>query len=450
MTPIVAVVGRPNVGKSTLFNRLAGKPLAIVDDQPGITRDRHYAPAHLAGREIQLVDTGGFDPQSGDPMQQGIARHVEAAIAEADVIVCVLDGTLPPTTPDREAVSLLRHSNKPVIYVANKVDNQGTALQATELFSLGIPELVNVSALHGLGTALLGMKIVAALPAYEQDTPPEDEIPRIALLGRPNAGKSSLFNRLNGAERALVDDRPGTTRDALDAKVVYDGKPLWVVDTAGIRRKSRVEEKVELASVMQALRAVERAKIAILMCDATEGVAEQDARLLGLCMDRNRGIIVALNKMDLLSHDAQKKAREQAADVLGFAKFAPIMDLSAKTGRGVSELVSKVVRISREWERRITTAELNRFFRDVIERQPPPTDGGRAPRIFYVTQAEASPPLFVAMSSGAANIKTSYQRFITNQMRAVFGFEGVPIKVHYKERAKKVLAPKPQKRKTSR
>lgn len=450
MTPIVAVVGRPNVGKSTLFNRLAGKSLAIVDDQPGITRDRHYAPAHLAGREIQLVDTGGFDPASGDPMQQGIARHVEAAIAEADVIVCVLDGTLPPTTPDREAVSLLRHSNKPVIYVANKVDNAGTALQATELFSLGVPELVNVSALHGLGTAQLAMKVVAALPAYEADAPPEDEIPRIALLGRPNAGKSSLFNRLNGEERALVDDRPGTTRDALDAKVTYDGKTLWVVDTAGIRRKSRVEEKVELASVMQALRAVERAKIAVLLCDATEGVSEQDARLLGLCMDRNRGCIIGLNKMDLLSREEQKKAREQAQDTLGFAKFAPIMDLSAKTGRGVSELISKVVKISREWERRISTAELNRFFRDVIERQPPPTDGGRAPRIFYVTQAESSPPLFVAMSSGAANIKASYQRFVTNQMRATFGFEGVPIKVHYKERTKKVLAPKPQKRKGSR
>jgi len=450
VTPIVAVVGRPNVGKSTLFNRLAGKSLAIVDDQPGITRDRHYAPAHLAGREIQLVDTGGFDPASGDPMQQGIARHVEAAIAEADVIVCVLDGTLPPTTPDREAVSLLRHSNKPVIYVANKVDNAGTALQATELFSLGVPELVNVSALHGLGTAQLALKIVAALPAYEADAPPEDEIPRIALLGRPNAGKSSLFNRLNGEERALVDDRPGTTRDALDAKVTYDGKALWVVDTAGIRRKSRVEEKVELASVMQALRAVERAKIAVLLCDATEGVSEQDARLLGLCMDRNRGCIIGLNKMDLLSREEQKKAREQAEDTLGFAKFAPIMELSAKTGRGVSELVSKVVRISREWERRISTAELNRFFRDVIERQPPPTDGGRAPRIFYVTQAESSPPLFVAMSSGAANIKASYQRFVTNQMRATFGFEGVPIKVHYKERTKKVLAPKPQKRKGTR
>jgi GTP-binding protein len=442
-TPIVAVVGRPNVGKSTLFNRLAGKSLAIVDDAPGITRDRHYAPAHLAGREVTLVDTGGFDPASGDPMQQGIARHVEAAIAEADVIVCVLDGTLPPTTPDREAVALLRASSKPVIYAANKVDNEGRALQATELFSLGVPELVNVSALHGRGTAELALKITQALPPRAESEAATDDLPRIALVGRPNAGKSSLFNRLSGEERALVDDRPGTTRDALDAKITYDGKTLWVVDTAGIRRKSRVEEKVELLSVMQALKAVERAKIAVLLCDATQGVSEQDARLLGLCMDRHRGIIVGLNKMDLLSREQQKQARKQAEETLSFARFAPILEVSAKTGRGVSELVGKAIKISREWERRIATAELNRFFRDVIERQPPPTDGGRAPRIFYITQAEASPPLFVAMSSGAANIKPSYQRFVINQIRKSFGFEGVPIQVHYRERPKKQLPPKP-------
>jgi GTPase len=442
-TPIVAVVGRPNVGKSTLFNRLAGKSLAIVDDAPGITRDRHYASAHLAGREITLVDTGGFDPASGDPMQQGIARHVEAAISEADVIVCVLDGTLPPTTPDREAVALLRQSSKPVVYVANKVDNADRALQASELFSLGVPELVNVSALHGRGTAELGLKVVQHLPPIPPEEVATDDVPRIALVGRPNAGKSSLFNHLSGEERSLVDDRPGTTRDAIDAKLTYNGKELWVVDTAGIRRKSRVEEKVELLSVMQALKAVERAKIAVLLCDATQGVAEQDARLLGLCMDRNRGIIVGLNKMDLLSREEQKKAREQAADTLHFAKFAPIMELSAKTGRGVPELVSKATWIAREWERRIPTAELNRFFRDVIERQPPPTDGGRAPRIFYITQAESSPPAFVAMSSGAENIKVSYQRFVTNQIRKTFGFEGVPIVVHYRERSKKILPPKP-------
>ncbi len=446
MIPIVAVVGRPNVGKSTLFNRLAGKSLAIVDDQPGITRDRHYAPAHLAGREVTLVDTGGFDPASGDPMQQGIARHVEAAIAEADVIVCVLDGTLPPTTPDREAVALLRQSAKPVVYVANKVDNAERALEASELFSLGVPELVNVSALHGRGTAELALKVTAQLPPIAEAPVAEDDLPRVALVGRPNAGKSSLFNRLSGEERALVDDRPGTTRDALDAKVTYDGRSLWLVDTAGIRRKARVEEKVELLSVMQALKAVERAKIAIVLVDATEGMAEQDARLLGLCMDRNRGIIVGLNKMDLLSREEQKKARQQAEDTLTFARFAPIMELSAKTGRGVSELVSKATQIAREWERRVPTAELNRFFRDVIEKQPPPTDGGRAPRIFYVTQAQSSPPTFVAMCSGAANIKASYQRFVTNQIRKSFGFEGVPIQVHYRERSKKQLPPKPTKR----
>ncbi|HKY37442.1 MAG TPA: ribosome biogenesis GTPase Der [Polyangiaceae bacterium] len=443
MTPIVAVVGRPNVGKSTLFNRLAGKSLAIVDDAPGITRDRHYAAAHLAGREVTLVDTGGFDPASGDPMQQGIARHVEAAIAEADVIVCVLDGTLPPTTPDREAVALLRQSNKPVVYVANKVDNPERALEASELFALGVPELVNVSALHGRGTAELALKVTAHLPAPVAETEPDDDVPRVALVGRPNAGKSSLFNRLSGEERALVDARPGTTRDALDAKINYDGKDLWLVDTAGIRRKARVEEKVELLSVMQALKAVERAKIAVVLCDATQGVAEQDARLLGLCMDRNRGIIVGLNKMDLLSREEQKKARQQAEDTLTFARFAPILELSAKTGRGVSELITKATRIAREWQRRVPTAELNRFFRDVIERQPPPTEGGKAPRIFYMTQAESSPPTFVAMCSHAKSIKASYQRFVINQIRKSFGFEGVPIQVHYRERSKKVLPPKP-------
>jgi GTP-binding protein len=292
-------------------------------------------------------------------MQQGIARHVEAAIAEADVIVCVLDGTLPPTGPDREAVALLRQSSKPVVYVANKVDNADRALDAAELFSLGISDLVNVSALHGRGTAELALKVTAQLPAFREDTAETDDLPRVALIGRPNAGKSSLFNRLSGEERALVDERPGTTRDALDARIEYEGKGLWLVDTAGIRRKARVEEKVELLSVMQALKAVERAKIAILLCDATQGVAEQDARLLGLCMDRHRGIIVGLNKMDLLSREEQKKARQQAEDTLTFARFAPIMELSAKTGRGVSELVSKATRIAREWERRIPTSGKN-------------------------------------------------------------------------------------------
>jgi GTP-binding protein len=328
------------------------------------------------------------------------------------------------------------------VYVANKVDNADRALIATELFALGVSELVNVSALHGRGTAELAMKITASLPTRLADVETDDSLPRVALIGRPNAGKSSLFNRLSGEERALVDDRPGTTRDALDAKVTYDGKSLWLVDTAGIRRKARVEEKVELLSVMQALKAVERAKIVVVLCDAKEGVAEQDARLLGLCMDRRRAIIVGLNKMDLLSREEQKKARQGAEDALTFARFAPIMDLSAKTGRGVSELVAKAIQISREWDRRIPTGELNRFFKDVIERQPPPTDGGIAPRIFYVTQAESSPPLFIAMSSGAAHIKPSYQRFVVNQIRKSFGFEGVPIQVHYKERSKKILAPK--------
>ncbi|HEY5377721.1 MAG TPA: ribosome biogenesis GTPase Der, partial [Polyangiaceae bacterium] len=304
MTQIVAVVGRPNVGKSTLFNRLVGKKLAIVDDQPGVTRDRHYAPAHIHGHNVTLVDTGGFDPTSGDPMQQGIARHVTAAIEEADVIVCVLDGSMSPTGPDREAIKLLRRAKKPVIYVANKVDTARHMPAANELYELGIPEIVPVSALHGRGTADLALAIAKQLPKLKrgvvEEPELEDEItPRIAFIGRPNAGKSSMFNRLTGSERSLVDDRPGTTRDPVDARIESEGRAFLLVDTAGIRKKAKVERGVELIATLQAIRSIERAQVVILMCDATTGVHEQDARLLGMCLERRRAVIVGLNKSDL-------------------------------------------------------------------------------------------------------------------------------------------------------
>jgi GTP-binding protein len=263
-----------------------------VDDQPGVTRDRHYASAHVHGRNVTLVDTGGFDPESDDPMQQGIARHVHAAIAEADLIVCVLDGSLPPTAPDREAVALLRRAKTPVIYVANKVDTKEHVPASSELYELGIPELIAVSALHGRGTSELADAIARRLPPEpEQPEPseaPADQpgIPRVALLGRPNAGKSSLFNRLAGSERSLVDARPGTTRDPVDAEIESHGQRFLVVDTAGIRRRARVERGIELVSVLAAIRSIERANVVILMCDAAAGVSEQDARLLGLCLER--------------------------------------------------------------------------------------------------------------------------------------------------------------------
>ncbi len=439
MTQIVAVVGRPNVGKSTLFNRLVGKKLAIVDDQPGVTRDRHYAPAHIHGHNVTLVDTGGFDPTSGDPMQQGIARHVNAAVEEADVIVCVLDGSMSPTGPDREAIKLLRRAKKPVIYVANKVDTARHMPAANELYELGIPEIIAVSALHGRGTADLALAIAKQLPKLKRGVTEEPEVedeitPRIAFIGRPNAGKSSMFNRLTGSERALVDDRPGTTRDPVDARIESDGRAFLLVDTAGIRKKSKVERGVELIASLQAIRSIERAQVVILMCDATNGVHEQDARLLGMCLERRRAVIVGLNKSDLQKKGEQEESEEKAREELRFAGWVPMVHLSAKTGRGVKELLDLAARASKEFKRRIPTGELNRFFENVLTRHPPPTSRGRAPRIFYVTQAEAHPPLFIAMCNAPEYITEAYKRFVANQIRKEFDFRAVPISVEYRAR----------------
>ncbi len=441
MTPLVAIVGRPNVGKSTLFNRLTGSDLAIVHDAPGVTRDRHYADAHFWGRDVTLIDTGGFDPTTGDPMGQGIARHVRAAIEEADVIVCVLDAKGPPTEPDRAAVELLRKSGRPVIYAANKVDNDARAMHASELYSLGIDPLIFVSALHGRGTHELLRAITQALP----DTPTtsadqaseHQEHTRLALIGRPNAGKSSLLNLLAGTERSLVDDKPGTTRDPVDIRVEYAGRTYTVVDTAGIRRRSKVDTGVEAASVMRSIRAVARAQVIVLMCDAAQGVAEQDARLLGLCLDRRRAVIVGLNKMDLLTKAEQKRALDEAKNQLHFARYTPYFGLSAKSGEGVAALMKAVDHAASDFTRRVSTGELNRFFERVLERTPPPTKGGRAPRIYYITQARTAPPVFVAMCSAPKSIADSYKRFVSNQIRQEFGFGAVPIVVEYRERTRK-------------
>jgi len=433
VTPIVAIVGRPNVGKSTLFNRLVGKSLAIVHDMPGVTRDRHYATAHLSGRTISLVDTGGFDPESDDPMKLGIARHVQSAIEEADVVVCLLDGSNPPMGADREAVRLLRQGGKPTLYVANKIDTREHALGIGPLYELGLPEIVPVSALHGRGTAELVQALLPLLPVDADELSDEHEgEPRIALIGRPNAGKSSLFNRLVGEERSLVDARPGTTRDPVDQRIEFEGKSYLIVDTAGIRRKSQVERGIELVSVLRAIRSLERAQVSILVCDATEGVSHQDTRLVGLAVERRRAVILALNKMDLLDKKARNDAIQTATEALNFARWVKIVPISAKTGNNVSELMRTAERAGNEMNRRVPTAELNRFFEEVLAKRPPPTDGGRAPRIYYVTQAETSPPVFVAMSSHPENIKESYQRFVTNQIRESFGFDSVPLTVQYR------------------
>lgn len=437
--PIVAIVGRPNVGKSTLFNRLARRSLAIVHDESGVTRDRHYTDTEAFGVRYTLVDTGGFDPDDVDPMRTGIARHVRAAVLEADVIIFLSDATVPPTSADRAAVELLRRGGKPVFYAANKVDSPAREADAFELYRLGVDRVFPISSLHGRGVGELETAVVEALPA-RAPVAEDPSLVRVAIVGRPNAGKSSLLNHLVGEERMLVDERPGTTRDSIDTVVEHAGRTLVFVDTAGIRRKAKVAkggDDVESMSVVSAIRAIERCQIVILLCDAKEGVAEQDAKILGLAEERGRAVVIGLNKSDLLSRGEDKKAEESAREKLSFAPWAPVVRLSAKTGRGVNELLLAVLRVAENYVLRIGTGAINRFFEQVLELRSPPTMGGRAPRIYFITQAETAPPLFVAVTNAPDSVHFSYRRFVTNQLRQRFGFEGVPIRVVYKKKRRR-------------
>ena len=443
MKPIVAVIGRPNVGKSTLFNRMTRSKRAIVHDEPGVTRDRHYADVDAQGRRFTLVDTGGLDPTSDDPMTRGIKRQIDAALAEADVVVCVLDAREPATSIDHAEIQMLRRAAKPTVFIANKADSTAQELDSVELYRLGIERIIPVSALQGRRIDELEAAIVAALPpkADDEDAPPPDgEVPHIAVIGKPNAGKSSLINRLAGDDRMLVDSKPGTTRDAIDTTIERKGKSYVFVDTAGIRRKAKVKkegDEVEGASVIQAIRAIERSEIVVLLTDAKEGVAEQDAKVLGLAVDRGRAIIVGLNKVDLLDKKELAKAEEDARDKLSFAPWVTFVRLSAKSGRGVDTLMSAIDTVAESFRKRVGTGELNRFFEKVLATRPPPTHGGRAPRLFFITQAETRPPVFVVQSSDPDQIHFSYQRFVMNQIRKSFGFEGVPLTVYYRRRRRR-------------
>ncbi len=439
--PVVAIVGRPNVGKSTLFNRLVGQRLAIVEDIPGVTRDRHYADATLLGRDCVVIDTGGFDPLSDDPMAEGIAQHVRLALIEADIVVCMFDAVTGVMPADREAVRLLRDSKKPVLYVANKADSPTRAQEAMALYELGIDDLLPISAQHGLGIGDLEDRIVDELPEPPEgaDETSHADVPRLAVVGKPNAGKSSLMNRLLKDDRQLVDDRPGTTIDTIDVLVESKNGSFVLIDTAGIRRKRAVQKErgVEGLSVMRAIRAIERADAAVLMVDADEGISEQDARLAGLIVDRGRAFVIALNKSDLLRPERRKQAITRAREVLAFAPWAPVVVISAKTGRGTQKLLATVGAALVEHRKRISTSEINRFFEEVLEHHPPPTQKGKAIRLFYVTQAATRPPTFIAIANDPKYIHFSYQRYVINAIRKRFGFEGVPVRVFYRKRRRR-------------
>lgn len=431
--PMVAIVGRPNVGKSTLFNKLARQRIAIVEDIPGVTRDRHYADAFALGKEFILIDTGGFDPESDDPMKEGIATQVKLALEECDLVVCVFDGSEELIGADREAVRLLRGAGKPVLYVANKADNQALAHQSNSVYELGVDHVYPVSALHSRGVGDLEEAIARALPEPEEAVRVDLEVPRVAIIGRPNAGKSSLVNQLMGEERQLVDDRPGTTVDSIDTLVERGGHRAILIDTAGIRRKSKVRKiSVEALSVYKAIRAMERSDVVVVMIDAEQGVGEQDAKVAGLAVDRGCALVLGLNKIDKLKGPEIKAAAERAREVLAFAPWAPMVHLSATRGRGVEKLLATVMAVDKEHKRRVSTAEINRFFEEILDRHPPPTMKNRAVRLYYVTQAMIAPPTFIVVTNHPKYVHFSYQRYVVNQIRQRFGFEGTPIRMKYR------------------
>jgi GTPase len=373
-------------------------------------------------------------------MAVSIAGQVKIALAEADVVVAVLDATQEPLPADREAVKLLRQSDKPVIWVATKADSKAQQRSAMTHYEMGIPDLMMVSGLHGHGLGELDEAIVAAMPARVDEgagLAPGD-VPRVAIVGRPNAGKSSLVNELLGEARQLVDDRPGTTVDSIDALLNRDGDPLVLIDTAGIRRKRSVKGAgVEGLAVMNAIRAMERSDVVVLMIDATTGAAEQDAKIAGLADQRGRALVIALNKIDTLDRDGIDKELKKTREVLAFASWAPIVTMSVKNGRGVQKLMATVRSAVQEHRKRVGTADTNRFFEEVLERHPPPSMRNKPVRLYYVTQAQIEPPTFVAITNEPTAVHFSYQRYVINQIRKQFGFEGTPVRVLYRKKKRR-------------
>jgi GTPase len=438
--PIVAIVGRPNVGKSTLFNRLAGKRIAIVEDVPGVTRDRQYAVAESLGRYYILVDTGGFDPDSPDPLMGSIASQVELAVEEADFVICVVDAQTDPMPADRVAVTRLRKSGKPMVFVANKADSPKHVRNAMSHYELGIDEVLPLSALHGLGMPDLDARIAESLPDEEIPLPEEERLPRIAIVGRPNAGKSSLVNRLLGEERLVVDDRPGTTVDSVDSVISRDGTRFVIIDTAGIRKKNKVQKVrgVEGLAVIHAIRAMERSHAVVLLVDASEGPGEQDAKIATLAEERGRALVIGLNKMDLVrGEEARKKVLESTRETFRGVGWAPILPISVAEGRGVQKLMDTTLRAVAAHDKRVGTSELNRFFEEVLDHHPPPAAGTRSVRLYYVTQAEVRPPTFVIMTSHPDDVPQSYRRYVEKQLRVRFGFEGTTLRIRFRARRRR-------------
>ena len=434
--PVVAIVGRPNVGKSTLFNKLVGARLSIVDDKPGVTRDRIYGDCEWLGHRFLLVDTGGIEPRADDVILSQMRAQANIAVATADVIVLVTDLRSGVVATDQDVANMLQKSGKPVILCVNKCDSVGAPdPEFYEFYNLGMGDPIAVSAVHGHGTGDLLDAVIAYFPP-ESEEEEEDDTIKVAVIGKPNVGKSSLINRISGQERAIVSDIAGTTRDATDTRIENQYGKFTFIDTAGIRRKSKVTDAIEKYSIIRARTAVERANVCVIMIDATEGFTEQDSKVAGIALDQGKGCIVVVNKWDAVEKDGNtmREYKEKLAVDFAFMKFAPFVFISAKTGQRVDRLFEQIAYVYAQSTMRISTGKLNEILGAATARVQPPTDKGKRLKIYYMTQASVCPPTFVFFVNNAQLFHFSYQRYLENQIREVFGLEGTPVRFIIRER----------------
>ncbi|MGM9662398.1 MAG: ribosome biogenesis GTPase Der [Oscillospiraceae bacterium] len=439
MKPVVAIVGRPNVGKSMLFNKLIGKRISIVEDTPGVTRDRIYGEADWNGRPFTLVDTGGIEPRTDSELLIFMRQQAQIAIDNATVIILLTDGKTGVTASDHEVAGMLQRCGKPIVLAVNKMDSVGNLdPEFYEFYNLGLGDPIPVSAVHGHGTGDLLDACVAHFPP-EEETPAEDDRIQVAIIGRPNVGKSSLTNRILGFERVIVSDVAGTTRDAIDSAFENQYGKYNFIDTAGMRRRSKVEEGIEKYSVLRSVMAVERSDVCLILIDATDGVTEQDTKVAGLAHEAGKACVIVVNKWDLVEKDGKTmdRMREDIRRELGFMTYAPTVFISAATGQRVDRLFELINYVNEQASTRITTGMLNNVLEDAQTRVQPPTDKGRRLKIYYMTQVGVRPPHFVIFCNDRRLFHFSYQRYLENCIRSTFGLEGTPIRISIREKGDK-------------
>lgn len=438
MKPLVAIVGRPNVGKSSLFNKISGQRISIVEDTPGVTRDRIYADATWLDKSFTLVDTGGIEPAGKDEILVQMRRQAELAIEMADVVVLMVNVKDGVTATDQDVTSMLLKARKKIVLAVNKVDNLGDPpMEFYEFYNLGLGDPIAISSTHGLGVGDLLDEVCAQFPEDADTSEDEDEI-KVAVIGRPNAGKSSLINKILGEERVIVSNIAGTTRDAIDSRYANGDDKFLFIDTAGLRKRGKIDEMVERYSVVRSLAAIDRSDVCVIMIDANEGMTEQDTKIAGYAHEKGRACIIAVNKWDAVEKDSKtmNAFRDRVRETFAFMPYAPILFISAKTGQRVENLLGEIKLANQQHKRRITTGMLNDILNEATAKQQPPSDKGKRLKIYYATQASVAPPTFILFVNSQDLFHYSYLRFIENQFREAFGFEGTPLHFIIREKKK--------------